>query len=349
MNCKNCGAPLNEADKFCQNCGMVVDTLAATQNYGLDQTTMATPDTIANIKTNTMENQTPAEPILSGNEILENVGNTSFQTNTQPMNDTLQSPTVNMGMDNNQMYQAPVQNYSQTTNQVPLGQPTNNNSFTDFNMNNNSNRKNNNMIIILMGAVIVVLLIIVIFLALNTNKANTTQKNQEQQTPTTQPTNTENTNTTTVVLDKYTLSIPNEYTQETQGSGMTLYTDTKAMYLEVLEGNTLNQIDMELTKANIEASGYTVIESAKKQYNGVNMAVFGIEMSGQKQLIAYAELPNKAILCADIMNISGQLDYTILENDFAPVVKSAKYQATSNSIATGDTNKQMKKFIEGKK
>lgn len=310
MNCKNCGAPLNETDKFCQNCGMVVDQ-AANMNS-------ASQDTIT---TSTMNQN----PVQNEGQILGTEGNQNVYANANTMQTA----------------------YTNTPSQQ-VTQPMNSNGYAPINNGINQKPKNNNIVLIVMGAVIVILLVVVIVLALNGSKSNTPVKTGEEPTTTT-PTNTKNTNTTEIVLDNYTLTIPNEYTQEYVEDGIQLYTDEKCMFLGVLSGYSLTQIDMEMTKANIEASGYTVIESGKKQYNGVNMAVFGIDASGQKTLVVYAEIENKGLLAAEIMNISGELDYDLLENEFASIAKSAKYQSSSNSIATNDAYKKMEKFIGEKK
>lgn len=280
MNCKNCGTPLNGTDKFCQNCGMVVDQ-------------------VANMNSASQEAINPNTMNQNGGQVMQ-----SGQTN---------------------------------------------NGYTNFNYGMNQKPKNNNVIFSIMGVIIGVLIIVVIVFAMNGNKNNTPVKTDEEKTTPTTPTSTQNKNTTEIVVDNYTFTIPNEYTQEYVEEGIQLYTDEKFMFLGVLSGFSFTQIDMEMTKTNFENSGYTILESGKKQYNGVNMAVFGLEKSGQKMLAIYAEIENKGLLAAQLMNISGELDYDMLENEFAPIAKSAKYQTTSNSIATNDAYKKMEKFIGEKK
>ncbi len=290
MNCKNCGALLNPSDKFCQNCGKVVegpvDQMNTTTNMGA---------TFTNVN---------ADPSMA----MPSAGN--GPETVQPLQ---QAQPIN-------------QNYSMATNQNP---------------------KNNNILIIIMGVVIVILLVIIVVFALNTNKTDTTKKTEEGKT-TTQPTTTQVSNTTNYVAGDYTYAIPNEYTVETEGDVIKMYDDEKAIWLEALAGYSLSMLSLDEVKTNLESLGITVLESKKQTYNGVEMMIFGGEYAGDKHLLAYANIDN-GILYAEIININGEFDYDALENEVATMAKSAKYKASSNSIATNNVLDKLEKIIKNKK
>ncbi len=292
MNCKNCGAPLNPTDKFCQNCGMVVDGTTNTETL------------------NPTGNQGVSNPMV----------NDSVQT----MNPNPNMPTPNPTM------QQPMPGFNSTNGFAPKP-------------------KNNSLIMIIMGVVIAILLVIVVVLAVTGTKKEETKAPTTEEQETTTPTNTENTNTSTIYLSGYSLKIPNTYIQEySSDGGIELYSDDVAMYLAVISNANFSQVDLNGIKANIEAEGYTVVEAKEAQYEDVNMAVFAIDLSGDRRLVAYAELPNNSVLAIELVNISGEFDYDTLENVVAPIVESAEYGSTSNSIATDDFKKNIKDFIEQK-
>lgn len=292
MNCKNCGAPLNPTDKFCQNCGMVVDGTTNTETL------------------NPTGNQGVPNPIANGS--------------VQTMN-----PNPNMATPNQTMQQ-PMPGFNST------------NGFTP-------KQKNNSLIMIIMGVVIVILLVIVVVLAVTGTKKEETKAPTTEEQDTTTPTNTENTNTSTIYLSGYSFKIPNTYIQEySSDGGIELYSDDVAMYMSVMSGYSLSQVDLDGTKANIEADGYTVVEAKEETYGDANMMMFAIDLSGDRRIVAYADLPNSSLLYIEIVNISGEFDYDTLENVAAPIVESAEYGSTSNSIATDDFKKNVEGFIKKK-
>lgn len=332
MNCKKCGAPLNPADKFCQNCGQAVEEVLTGENVINQNTNVEGTNPFTN--TNTVQNTN-----VGGDEHLFD---TQTPTNT---NTTTDNPFVT----NNNM------NNLNTGLNVGVGQPQNqmpnntttplNNNFNGYNQMQNFNNKksNNNMIMIILGVVIVILIVVIVVLAVNGNKSTTGTSNKKN---TETPTVTQTKTTTDTVLGNYTLSIPNEYTTQAATDAIYAYTEEKEMYLAILEGYKLAQLDLETTKAALTSEGYTVLEANSKTYGGVKMIVFGIDYNDTKELLVYAEIENNSILGAEIANISGELDYDTLEGDFASIAKSAKYGATTNSIKSSDISKNIEKFIK---
>ncbi len=299
MNCKNCGTPLNENDKFCQNCGMVVDSPVA---------------------------QTNNDPFMANQQV-------NNQNNGIGMGNSQNVQTLNMN--NN-----PMQN---NVNMQPFNQPP----MNEFNTNPIANKKgNSNMITIIMGVVIVVLLIVVVFLALNGSGTSKNNKDVKKEDPTVEPTKVSN--TTNYVAGDYTFAIPNEFTVETNDTEITLYNEEKAMYMDTLAGYSTAMVSLDELKTNIEAAGIIVLDAKKETYNGVNMLIFGAEYNGEKRAIVYADIDN-GILYAEIANISGEVDYDTVKNEFATIAKSAKYKATSNSIASSNKLKDLEKIIKSKK
>ncbi len=324
MNCKKCGAPLNPADRFCQACGQPVDATTETLN----------------------QNQTQAEVVGNPtNEALGAVPNTStFQTNGEAV---LGANTGMVEQTQQVPNNTPVVNpFEQPTqmNQNPFDTPNQMNNM-NYNIPNATGNKNtNNIIMIVMGVVIVALIGVILYLTLGTKSTKATDKDTAKKENTT-PTQTEVKNTTTTTLGNYTVQIPNEYEIDSVGEDMQIMTDTKYMYLATIEDATIQDVDMEYLKLTLEEDyGYTVLETNKKSYGGVNMVVFGIDNSGTKEFIVYANIANNGILGAEIVNLEGTLDYNLLENDFASIAKSAKYKSSTNSITTSKFAKKITKI-----
>lgn len=354
MNCKNCGAPLNETDKFCQNCGMVVNTPGTMENNQNNMETAATPNVMPNI----MENQTiKAQPMPNENVDVLNAQSVPLQETVSNLNgineqagntmDSFQQQTVS------QMTQETTNPFGTMNNtQMPTGgnmdpfQSMNNNNTNNFNYQPiSTNKKNSNMIVIIMGVVIVVLLGIVIFLALNTNKTQETKNtNNNNNGQVTTPTNVKN--TTKVSYNGYTLEIPSEYEHESDETYLLLGTDEKMMYFYIVPNARLSQIDLNGTKTNLEDMGAEVVNTKKEQYNDVNMVIFEIEMSGEKGIIAFADFADNAVVQVTYRNISNEFDYETLKNDIAPMIKSAKRQTASNSIAQNSKWKDQKSIFK---
>ncbi len=327
MNCKKCGAPLNPADRFCQACGQPVDATTETLN----------------------QNQAQAEVVGNPNETLGAMSNNSA---TALNNETVLGANTGMAEQNQPMPNNNAFNATPTAN--PFEQPTqmNQNPFDTPNQMNNmnynipnatGNKNTNNIIMIVMGVVIVALIGVILYLTLGTKSTKATDKDTAKKENTT-PTQTEVKNTTTTTLGKYTVQIPNEYEIDSNGEEMQIVSDTKFMYLTIIENASLQQINVNYVKANLESENLTVLETNTKSYGGVNMVVFGIDNSGNKEFIVYAEIANKGILGAEIVNLEGTLDYNLLENDFASIAKSAKYKSSTNSITTSKFAKKITKI-----
>lgn len=323
MNCKKCGAPLNPADRFCQACGQPVDATTETLN----------------------QNQTQAEVVGNPNEALGAMPNNSAATLN---NETVLGTNAGMVEQTQQVPNntTPVVNpFEQPTqmNQNPFDTPNQMNNM-NYNIPNATGNKNtNNIIMVIMGVVIVALIGVVLYLVLGSNSPKAVEKDKTKKEDTT-PTQTEVKNTTTATLGKYTVQIPNEYEIDSDGEEMQIMTDTKYMYLTTIENASLQQINVNYVKANIENENLTVLETNTKSYGGVNMIVFGIDDSGNKEFIVYAEIANKGILGAEIANLEGTLDYSLLEDDLASIAKSAKYKSSTNSITTNKFAKNITKI-----
>ena len=363
MNCKNCGAPLNETDRFCQNCGMVINTPVTMENNQPNLEAMTTP----NIMPNQVENQ-PTVTNMTNGESIDILNTTpTEETKVEPVNEApinMVDPFQQATMSTPQQEPTnPFQTTSTTTSTVnPIQQinetPTNNmvdpfqtmNNTNNFNYQPlNENKKNGNMIVIIMGVVIVILLGIVAFLALNTNKAQETKNpsTNNGNSQTTTPTNVRN--TTQVVFNGYTFEVPSEYRYQMDTNALAFGNDNKVAYLYIEENMRLSQLDMLGTKANLETLGATVSTPKKEQYDDVNMVVYEAELSGEKVLVAFADLGSNAVVQITIQNLSNEFDYDTLKNDAAPMVKSAKQQTASNSIAKNDMFNHPKSFIQKNK
>ena len=320
MNCKKCGAPLNEGDVFCQNCGTKVEK---TQN---------------NIEHHNKQH-------------VNNNGENNKQMNNGPMNNG--SMHNNAPMNNGPMYNNAPINYAPMYNNAPMNNgPMYNNSTMNnesmYNipsmnngpMYNNQAMNNGNMygnsngyyqkpksggigIFAIVGAILVLGIGILVYFLLKPGNESTT------------PVISQN-NSYTVNLGGYTFRVPNEYVSEVDTDGLLLGDsgNTWMGSIQIVDSNYTDvKSKLDEVKANIEASGYIVNEASIKTIAGTEVLAYTVSYAGTVSVVGYAKLDSSHIIACIGANVNNTADYDVLSKTIA--VGLTGKPASSRGITIG--------------
>lgn len=304
MNCPKCNAPINEGDKFCQTCGSVIS-----QEPKVEES----KPVIAEQQNQPVINSNP----MATNQTMNNMGDTQ-----QPLNNNMPGPQP--------------MNYNQT--------PMNQNQTKPL------EPKKNNLVVYILAAIIIVLLAVVIFLALPSDKEEDKDNNNNNNNEVTENNNKDDEEKDPeedVIASNYTKSNVNEYTFELpEGYSAGYYNDYIVFYDENMTdvqgyvssmSAVYSNVDKEITKANITASGIENVSYVEKKVNNKNMLIYSGEYQGYAVEIIYVEYSYTKVVAAEAYytSTSTKVKEEVYDIMTRVVVDDSAFSTTTNTRVPG--------------
>ncbi len=318
MNCKNCGAPLNAGDAFCQNCGTPVENQQPVNN--------AQP--IVNEQA-----VNPFQPNVNNEQPINNVQPTV--TNEQPINNVQPAVANEQPVVNNQpIFNAtqPVNNPQPVVNNTqPANQPMMNN-YNPMGAQDNSKK-----ILIIIGCVILVAIVVLIIVLLTSGgkkdggAGNNNGGVNDNKT-------VAKANTHSVVFGGYKFAVSDDYVTQTDSDFLYIgdSADTWLIRVEVFKGDfNKGKKNTALLKTNLIKAGYTVDKVEVKTVDGFEYLIAEVGSNGSKALIGYGKIDATNMFAITCFSVSGDYDYSLLSY-FVPIAKSATSSSTSYSISANN-------------
>ena len=313
MNCKKCGYPLTVDDKFCKNCGTVVDGQNNLNSFDIlkpEEGVQPNVGIIPNVFDQPVNNQGMNQTNMGA------ISNVSEQpVNNQGMN----QPNIG-GMPN--VFEQPVNN--QGMNQPPI--IFDNSSRNSFNPSNSFQPKKSNFAIklIFIGlAVVIVGLIAFLAVSLLGNKSGSNGTNVSQST----------TKTYKVNYDNFTFSVPDNLVYDIRNDLLYIGDEdgTWMVQFEIVEGSFSQLVaNKSLLQQTFQQSGYSVTPAVEKKLAGVDYITLEVGVDGQNMLAACARLNAMYLVGLSVYNVDNDFDYSVLEK-MASIINSAEQSSSSTN------------------
>lgn len=285
-------------------------------------------------------------PLVAGDMFCKNCGakvealdstNSNFESNTQGGN--YQASSVNRFENNNNepIYPNNMQGYN------PNPQVNNMNSNANYNPNMQGAPKRNNT-----GVIIGIIVAVVLFIAaavigtivvVKVLKSNSSSGSTPSGISTT--TGTTDTNETAgskVKVGNFAYTIPYDMVAEQQASDVLQITNSKSAWGALLKSEISNFEKIKLNRNSLKDFGGYKINNIKLQtFNGVEFVTAECQLGGVKAVLGIAKLNSTYCIAAVVMDLKNDgYNYELLEK-IAPIIKSAKYEASSSGMVE-DTN-----------
>lgn len=370
MNCKICGYPITGNDQFCKNCGTSVNNVNV-QNNGLNTqapiqqqpmiSELVVPQPINN---NPVPQAIPAMNFVQGPEnIQERENNMQQPVNNiqqaipnniltpQPVNSSpilMQSQSINnigqptnIGQLLNDNATTPNnQPLQQTTNITPeptptpqqpvnIEEPVTNNKSQDNSQ--STKQKNNNRQNILVGIALVLLIAVVVFFLIKKflNKEEQPETNNEPQA-------VNKISNYTVKHNGFSFSIPTNliYIENQNSLAITNEEDTKAAYIEVLEGLYSQLVtNKNMLQGVYQEEGYTASVAKEETIGNIEFLTMELSTSGTNILLAFTKANSMNVFGVTIYNLDNEYDYDYL-NTIANILTNSEYTGETNAISS---------------
>lgn len=370
MNCKICGYPITGNDQFCKNCGTSVNNVNV-QNNGLNTqapiqqqpmiSELVVPQPINN---NPVPQAIPAMNFVQGPEnIQERENNMQQPVNNiqqaipnniltpQPVNSSpilMQSQSINnigqptnIGQLLNDNATTPNnQPLQQTTNITPEPTPTpqqpvnievpvTNNKSQDNSQ--STKQKNNNRQNILVGIALVLLIAVVVFFLIKKflNKEEQPETNNEPQA-------VNKISNYTVKHNGFSFKIPTNliYIENQNSLAITDEEDTKAAYIEVLEGLYSQLVtNKNMIQGVYQEEGYTVSAAKEETIGNTEFITMELSANGTNILLAFTKANSMNVFGVTIYNLDNEYDYDYL-NTIANILTNSEYTGETNAISS---------------
>lgn len=372
MNCRNCGTVLNAADKFCLNCGTLVDmpapvapvtplvsptadfsVQAPAQNMAVPVQPMAQP--VAPVQQpvyDQMAQQVPVEPVVQ--QAIEK-GIDEYATTGLPVGQPLPEPvmeTMPVGpsladTQQEQVQPEPIPVPAVTPVQVipgapiaPMpgyGQPT-----------QPEPKKDNKKLFIIIGGILLVTIVAVVVLFMvfgkdkeepkdTDKKENETTNKEPENEPEKEP-EVPTVENYQLALGNFTFSIPNDYSAEFANDAIVLSNDTYYFEFATQEGATVSTKTADELKSYFEGNGVTVIETKEITVNGEAYLVAHIYYDGIEAVYVYT----KSTPLYVIVGFGFRLDYGYDDNlvtEMISILENVEYSTSSNmNVSSGIGN-----------
>ena len=314
MNCKKCGAPLNDGDVFCQNCGAKVEEM---QNHNHEH---------HNAKQHMNENnERNNEPMNNnGQEFNNGSMNNGPMYNNQPMNNGPMNNGpmyANQPMNNGPMYNNPPMNNGPMYNNQPM-----NNGPMYGNPNGYYQQpKTGGMgIFAVIGVILLIGIgVLVYFLLKPGSDVNppVVSKNDSY----------------TANFKGYTFRIPNDYISEVKAEVLAFGDkgNTWAGGVELISGTYGNaKTKMDEIRSNMQSMSYVVNDASIKTISNKEVIAFDVTYAGSRKIIAYAKLDSSHVFGFSAVSVNNTADYNVLGKVVA--VGFTATPSSANSIAVDD-------------
>lgn len=363
MNCKKCGAPLVESDKFCKQCGQPVQEVNSLEQSKVDfnniQQSVNMNDK-ANVTNDSIESLAveKSEIKSNSNNEINNIGINSYASNNiqQQMNNTTgitgfqQSTDNSQNMNESDNYQQPMNsnfsNYQQPVNNMVNSSMSNNIQQPLNNYVNTSNeqpiynqpKKNNNLkyILIGVGVVIIVAIITLVLVFAFSSKDNNKKTDTDDTVVNNNVDNNDNNSNYTVNYNGFTFKIPTNLVYETGAKALLLSNEegTWVTSIEVLEGS-YNQILSQKNQLQsiYQQQGYTASQAVEKNIGGMAFITLEISAGGTNALLGIAKANSMYFFGTTVYNIDNEFDYDVLE-DVSSILSSAELNPDTNNISS---------------
>ena len=308
MFCKKCGFQLEPNDKFCKNCGQLIEVQ---MNNGVNN---ANGQINSNLNTFTgySNNQT------------SNSNNYNNMENFNPVNVS----NNNIGSTNSYGQMNVPNSYDSMLNNIPsqsIYTPNNNmmssNRFVNTS-NGNPNGKGNVAIIIVIFVLAVIAAFCVIALPKIINKDNNSE-------------NSTNANTYNVKYDGFSFNIPNYLDYEiSEEDGLSIYSDDKGWLIYILiQDGSYDRLknNVEQAKNSLIADGYIVSKYEYKTYENREFLNFHVSLSGQNFIYSFVKYDSSKLFVLGVFDINNQFDEELF-NTISSILATAEYSPSSNSM-----------------
>lgn len=365
MNCKICGYPITGSDQFCKNCG-TANNNTNVQNNGVNVQVpiQQVQPVLGQVVAPQPVNNNPAPQVISAMNFVQGPESISQQENNiqQPINNIQQavlnnipapqpvsiSPILEQNQNINNIGQS--QNVEQVLNNniqetntvmqqpVSIEQPITTNNQPQDNP-KTTKPKNNNRQNILVGIALVLLIAVVAFFLIKKflNKEPEPEPNNEQQV-------INKISNYTVKHNGFTFKIPtNLIYVENEGSlAITDEEDTKAAYIEVMEG-LYNQLvtNKNMLQGVYQEEGYTASSAKEETIGNIKFLTMELSAGGTNILLAFTKANSMNVFGVTICNLNNEYDYNYLET-IANILTSSEYTGETNAISSDkkvDTSK----------
>lgn len=371
MNCKICGYPITGSDQFCKNCGTATNNTNVQNNgVNIQAPIQQVQPAIGQEVAPQPVNNNPAPQVIPAMNFVQGPESINQQENNmqQPINNIQQAVSNNIPapqpvnssqiLEQNQninnigqpqnIEQVSNNNMQETTNQ-PLQQPNNiipetkevpqppvsieqpittNNPPQDNPQ--PTKQKNNNRQNILVGIALVLLIAVVAFFIIKKflNK-------EPQPEPNNEPQAVNKISNYTVKHNGFSFKIPtNLIYVENEGSlAITNEEDTKAAYIEVMEGLYSQLVtNKNMLQGVYQEEGYTT-SSVKEEAIGNNEFItMELSANGTNILLAFTKANSMNVFGVTIYNLDNEYDYDYL-NTIANILTNSEYTGETNAIS----------------
>ena len=348
MNCKNCGFPLDENDRFCKNCGAAVENKTV-QNLGVlnnGENSMSTFNNKNGVAPNSNEVLFSSQNVSQSFENSQNIngGGVNLSSvlsnidNSVEMKSSLNNEEGNRVAFQNQSNGNvnTMSNYTNSNNvsyQTVSGNINNQLNRNNANLQNvyipTSKKNNSNIVIFIIIGLIVAALIFVGILSFTTLKDKIfASSGTGTNSGLTSGANYK------VAYKGFTFNIPDNYVYELTDSGLVIGNelDTWAIYIDV-ETGSFEQIKAgkSLLQGTFQKEGYTSSVAKELTYGGVDYVVLELSKGGTNAIVAYAKLNSMYCIGALAYKVDNSFDYSLLE-ELAPIVASATYSNSTSNL-----------------
>jgi len=267
-------------------------------------------------------------PINEGDKFCQTCGS---MINNQPPQQPVVGPNIMPSQNVEQptpVVQQPVPNTPNPVNQQPMNQVGN----------IPQEPKNNNTIVLILGAVIVILIAVVVWLLLFSGEKEPVETNDEQ--PKTEQIEEEKPTEEEVVASKYNKTKVNEYTFElptgysaSYDSGYVIVNndDMNTYAIFSNDNKVYSNVDLNVTKANIEAYGITNLTYVEKKLNNKRFLVYSGKYMNYDIEFIFVEYSPTKILGIEVHYRYNSNNY---KNDMYDIITRTKVEDASFSTTT---------------
>lgn len=301
MFCKKCGLELEPNNKFCKNCGQLVE-----------QAQVNNASNVPNSQIN--NNYSNSMNTLGEMNYLNNQSNINYNNmngyGQMSSNISNNNPSTNNNILGNM---APQNVY------MPNNNSTSNNIFQNSNNNTPKGKGGIGLIIVIfILAVIAAFCVIALPKIFNKDGGSSTSNN-----------------TYKVNYNGYSFKIPNDLDYEiSEEDGLSIYSDAKGwlIYLIVEDGNYEQiKINIEQVKSNLVSQGYTVTKNETKVYKNKEFLNIYVSYSGQEFVYSLVKFSNNKFFVLGIFDLNYSFDDELF-NTLASIISTAEYNSSSNSM-----------------
>lgn len=267
-------------------------------------------------------------PLTGDDQFCKNCGAAVSAQNEQ---NNMQQP-INNQM-NQQQYQAPQQNYNQS-------------SFANGYNQNQQQKPNGSFKYVIIG---VIMLVAIVASVMITNMINNKNNNKygDGSTDNSGLTKTSSSKSYKVNFEGFTFTIPDNLVYSEQNGVLLIGNEegTWVTQLEIAQGS-FTQLKNNKSQLSVimQQNGYTCSAAEEKTIGGVEFITMELTYGGQKAIEALARANSMYFIGVTAYNQDNDIDYKLLET-VAPIINSAEQISASNSIAP-ETSFDVSKFSE---